>query len=241
VALPNPPTSASDSLTEAAREYVRAANACAAAWESRFNGRRQSWMKHGFGLSFIVPLKLARDGYRERAMASTDPFHRHVAMLLDSVPRAYFGLDGPIIRLLQNWLRDEPRMETRSATSWIAVGAPRIELPRARHAESYTVTLSLEIKRALPPSTVLYVDVGTEVASAMASVNAGNADAKAKADVIWKESRIWVMLGEARLEEGDLVNITVSSAKRISRPESVRIAKAGAEAGRADLVLVVNL
>jgi hypothetical protein len=116
-------------------------------------------------------------------------------------------------------------METYPAELWVAATAPLVDFARARLTGSYTVTLSLEMKARLPQPAVLCVDVGTEVASASASLVTSPKASGDKTDVIWKESRIWVLLGESRLEAGDLVNITVSGAKPITQP-TVRIATA---------------
>jgi hypothetical protein len=225
VAVPGPSGPPVDPLRSAAQEYVSASERYLRAWESRFDGRRHSWRKTGFGLNFTVPLKLARDAYYERASASSDPLQRHVAALLDR--RSFLGLssnNGEAVRILRNWLRDEPRLETYPAGSWFAVTAPLVDFARAPATGSYTSTFSVESKLSLQRPSVLCVWVGTQVVSASASLVSRRKGQGGKVDAIWKESRIWVMLGKSRLEAGDLVNITVAAAKRITRSPTVRMA-----------------
>jgi hypothetical protein len=181
-------------------------------------------------LNFIVPLKLARDGYYDRASTSSDPFHRQVATLIeDRAFRSFLPTDGPAVRMVRNWLRDEPQIETYPAESWIAVAAQRVEFAREQWTGSHKATLSLEVKQRLRHQAVLYVDVGVDVVSASVSLVTQREASGEKIQAIWKESRIWVMLGESRLDQGDLVNVTISSAKPISRPETVRITSARRE------------
>jgi hypothetical protein len=128
------------------------------------------------------------------------------------------------VRLLRNWLRDEPQLETHPADPWFATIAPRVDIAATRLAGFHTVTLSFELKASLPRPGVLCVDVATDVLSASASLVTGSKASSGRTDVLWKGSRVWVTFGESRLEVGDLVNLTVSGAKAISRPATVRIA-----------------
>ena len=225
VASHEPGEATQELLTEATREFVQAFDQYAAAWESRFNGR-QSRKKYWLATSLFVQLKLARDEYYKRAGTSSDPVHRHVATLLENsgiwVPQA----NSAAARMLRNWLRDEPRMETYPADSWVTAIAPRVDFAQARTIVDATLTLSFELKARLPQPGVLCIDVGTDVISASVYLVADPKASSGRIDAIWKKGRIWVMLGEARLGTGDLVNVRVSAAERISRPATVRIAAA---------------
>jgi hypothetical protein len=234
VALPKLDTPPPDPLEEAARKFVRAFNEYVEGFERRFDrDRRYQLGSEGFVSRYAVPLGRARAAYLERAGTSSDPFHRQVAILLENSRLAGWLLplarDGSAVRTLQNWLRDEPRLETQPAEPWLSASLPRLEFATARQTGSYTATLTLELKQRLPPSAALCVEVGSDVDAADVSLVTRRESSGANVEAIWKESRIWVILGEARLDRGDTVKIVVASAKPLARLTTVRIAQRAAE------------
>jgi hypothetical protein len=178
---------------------------------------------------FGVPLARARLAYCETAMASGDPFHERVAMLLERGVWAFtisYTTDNPARSILQNWLREEPCIQTLSAEGWVAKTAEVVRFARAGPISGYTVTLALEAKQTLPVPTVLCIDVGTDVSIASVSLILQREVPRKSTDLIWKISRIWVTVDEPRLDEGDRVDVTVTSAKPIGRSTNVRIGSA---------------
>ena len=134
--------------------------------------------------------------------------------------------DGPAVRILKNWLREEPRIETLPAEGWVAPTSVIVQFARERPTRSYAATLSLEVKQNLPELVALCVDVGTDVSIASVSLVLERKASSKSADLLWKESRIWVIVEDPRLREGDRIDITLTSARPITQSTSVRIGKA---------------
>jgi hypothetical protein len=239
VVLPAPIGPPSDPLRLAARELVQAIDDFVANVDRRYDRAfRPGYWREGFGSRFSVPLARARNAYCETAWASADPFHEHLATLLGKVASPYWvwtTTDGPVRSTLANWLREEPRLETHPAESWVAQTAQVVEFANAGPIRGYAATLSLEAKQTLPRLTILCIDVGAEVSIASAALVLQREVPRQSIDLIWKASRIWVTADEPSLDEGDRIDVTVTTAKPIARSTDVRIGSA--EAGRSTAAL----
>ena len=228
--LPAPDRPPSDPLRERARELLQA-------FDDYLAGARQAYTRrtgtHGALMYFGVPLALARRAYREAAMESGDPFHEQVAMLFE---RSFwdhgisYATDDPARSILSNWLREPPHIETSSAEDWIEQTAEVVRFTKAVPVSGYTVTLSLEAKQTLPRPAVLCLDVGADVSIASASLLLQREAPAEKTDLIWKRSQIWVTVDDPRLEEGDRIDVTVTTGKPIVRSTQVRIGLADSRA-----------
>jgi hypothetical protein len=87
---------------------------------------------------------------------------------------------------------------------------------------SYTSVICLEVRERMPQPAILCVDVSTDVDYANVSLTLKTALWR-KTDVTWKESRIWLIVYEPRLQEEDRIEISVTSSKLIAEYASVRI------------------
>jgi hypothetical protein len=193
-------------------------------------GARQAWQRrtaiHGALMHCGVPLVGARRAYREAALASGDPFHEQIAALLERRlwPHGIsYNTDGPVRRILGNWLREEPRIETRPAEGWVAHTAAVVSFAKQVPVSGYTVTLSLKATQTLPQPAVVCLDVATDVAIASASLVLQRDVTLGSTDLIWKASRIWMTIDDPRLDEGDRIDITITTGKPMVRSISVRI------------------
>ena len=197
-------------------------------FDKRFDRRFRRYGKETFFDLFALPWSRARRAYCQAAIACADPFHEHLATLLESHfwPWVVWGTDGPPVRILENWLREEPHIETQPAEGWVAPTSVIVQFARERPTSSYAATLSLEVKQSLPELVVLCIDVGTDVSIASVSLVLKREASSKSTDLLWKESRIWVIVEDPRLREGDRINITLTSAKPITQSTSVRIGKA---------------
>jgi hypothetical protein len=208
-------------LRQAALELVQSSDDFVAGLNKRYQRR---W--RGAHIQLGVACARARIAYCEKATASSDPFHQHLATLFENDTRAAnfvdFAVDVLPLRILKNWLREEPHLETQPAHGWVTEDSQRVEFARVRPIRSYTATIPLEIKQSFPPATALCVDVGTEVAIANVSLDTDRGT-KRKTDWIWKRSRVWVFVDEPPLDEGDRLSITVSSANPLAQSTSLRV------------------
>jgi hypothetical protein len=227
---PPPPGTPDDPLRRAAQELVEAFDAYRNGWETRWDRRKRYGLgRLGFVSEFGIPLGRAREAYIVTANASSDPFHRRLAELLENRGRLFafvFGGDAEEIRALANWVREEPRVTTQPAEWLIGEASPRTEVATAWPARSYTTTLSFEVKQTMPQPAILCIDVGTEVASARLSLAPRRDSSRRACHAIWKESRVWAIVDTPRLREGDRLAITVSSARPIAPSAPVRISRA---------------
>jgi hypothetical protein len=197
--------------------------------DKRFDRRYRRYGKETFFDRFAIPLGYARRAYCQAAFACADPFHEHLATLLErslSPYMVWMPTDGPAVRILKNWLREEPRIETQPAEGWVAPTSVIVQFARERPTKSYAATLSLEVKQSLPELAALCVDVGTDVSIASVSLVLEREASSKSVDLLWKESRIWVIVEDSRLREGDRIDITLTSARPITQSTRVRIGKA---------------
>jgi hypothetical protein len=219
-----PPT---DPLRQTARDLVRAFDDFADNADRRFDrAHRHRLGRSGFISRFGVPLARARTAYCEVAMASADPFHHHLATLVESALWPYFmwtTTDGPVRSILGNWLREEPRVETLPAEPWVTQSSAVLKFATALRATGYTATLSLEAQRELPNPLTLRLDVGTDVSMASVRWVRERVTSSTSTDLIWKRDRIWVIVDGPRLRQGDRLDITITSAKPMAQSIRVRI------------------
>jgi hypothetical protein len=220
-----------DPLRQSAEELVRAFDAYVANVDRRFDRRyRHRLGREDFFSRFGIAWSRARKTYCRVAMASRDPLHHHVAQVFEAdqlfahFPTRY--RHGSVIGAVRNWLREEPRVETESADPWIVVTAPILQLGMAGPESSYRATLVLEMRRQLPPSAVLRVDVGAEVDFARVLLLRHGKAASREIDSIWRQSRVWVPTDEAQsLREGDRIEIRLSSMRPIAPCAGARIGR----------------
>lgn len=227
VALPAPIEPPSDPLRQAARDLVQAFDDFATNVDRRYDRAfRYQLGREGFTSRFGVPLARARKAYCELALASLDPFHEHLASLLESSLSPYWvwtKTDGPVRTILRNWLREEPNLETHTAEPWLSQISAVVKFAMARPASGYTTTLSLEAKQSLPHPAVLRIEVGTDVSIASVQLNLGRETSGARSELIWKKDRIWVTVVSPRLKERDRLDVTLTSVRPLSQSIGIRI------------------
>jgi hypothetical protein len=223
-----------DPLTQAAWDLVGAYDDYIAAIGSGFDQRsrlaRSNWMAR-----FRTRYADARRSYCQKSTESFEPFHREIASLFGDVYRErnfiYPAGDGPVIRFLKNELRAEPRMKTLPAEGWVNEISPRMGSATTRPTRTYTSILALEVKQTMPDPAILCLDVGVGVSEAKVALTLKTAFWRTT-DVMWKESRVWLLVDEPRLGEGDRIEITVFSSELIAPTVPVRIGNVVQQVGQ---------
>jgi hypothetical protein len=206
-----------DTLTLAAWELVQAFDELLAAMTEAYDhphGLGKDWWMRPYWTRYGRGLK----SYCEKAKDSGDRWHQQLAAVCEG--RYVEGFR--VARTLKNEFRPEPRLETQSATPWVAEISPRMGTAKTRPMRSYTSVICLEVRERMPQPAILCVDVSTDVDYANVSLTLKTALWR-KTDVTWKESRIWLIVYEPRLQEEDRIEISVTSSKLIAEYASVRI------------------